>query len=48
MVPQTNFQRVLKNKVRVRAAIRPLVTIKKSLPSPNDPLDANKITGIVS
>ena len=27
--------------------MKPFVTIEKSLPSPKDPLDANKITGII-
>ena len=40
------IQRVL-NDVGIRVAMKPFVTIEKSLPSPKDPLDANKITGII-
>ena len=28
-------------------AMRPLVTVRKSLPSPMDPLDVTEITGII-
>ena len=40
------IQRVL-NDVGVRVAMKPFVTIGKSLPSPKDPLDVNEITGII-
>ena len=40
------IQRVL-NDGGVRVAMRPFVTIGKSLPSPKDPLDVNEITGII-
>ena len=40
------IQRVL-NDVGVKVAMRPFVTIGKSLPSPKDPLDVNEITGII-
>ena len=35
------------NDVGVRVAMKPFVTIGKSLPSPKDPLDVNEITGII-
>ena len=35
------------NDVGVRVAMRPLVTIGESLPSPKDPLDVNELTGII-
>ena len=41
-----NIQRVL-NDVGARVAMKPFVTIGKSLPSPKDPLDVNEITGII-
>ena len=40
------IQRVL-NDVGVKVAMRPFVTIGKSLPSPKDPLDVSEITGII-
>ena len=40
------IQRVL-NDVGVRVAMKPFVTIGKSLPSPKDPVDVNEITGII-
>ena len=40
------IQRVL-NDVGVRVAMRSLLAIGKSLPSPKDPLDVNEITGII-
>ena len=40
------IQRVL-NDVGVKVAMRPFVTIGKSLPSPKDPLDVNEITGFI-
>ena len=40
------IQRVL-NDVGVKVAMRPFVTIGKSLPFPKDPLDVNEITGII-
>ena len=40
------IQRVL-NDVGVRVARKPFVTIRKSLPSPKDPLDVNEITDII-
>ena len=40
------IQHVL-NDVGVRVAMMPFVTMGKSLPSPKDPLDVNKIRGIV-
>ena len=35
------------NDVGVRVAMKPFVTIGKSLPSPKDSLDVNKITGVI-
>ena len=35
------------NNVGVKVAMRPFVTIGKSLPSPKDPLDVNEITGSI-
>ena len=40
------IQRVL-NDVGVTVAMKPFVTIGKSLPSPKDPLDVNEITGTI-
>ena len=40
------IQRVF-NDVGVKVAMRPFVTIGKSLPSPKDSLDVNEITGII-
>ena len=42
-----NIQRTVLNDVGVRVAIRPFVTIGKSLVFPTNPLDVNEITDIV-